>query len=105
MPRRRTKIQENFPHEATDIVKFEDIHAVINYVQMSRKECSFIVDANDSITMEHLFNDCQILYDSKKKPKGIQYHLMPSPVAQVPEEVFSIDEDYDDEILEEGQCF
>tara|TARA_B100000614_G_scaffold262909_1_gene300914 strand:+ start:418745 stop:419062 length:318 start_codon:yes stop_codon:yes gene_type:complete len=105
MPRRRKKIQEEFPYEATAVINMDDIYAVINYVQLSRKNCSFIADTDDSITMEHLFKDCEISFSKLPDPSGVKYSLEPPPVNAIPEEAFLIDEDYDDEITEEGQCF
>jgi len=105
MPRRKNKVQEDFPCKDKDIITFEDIHIIINYVQMSRKKCSFLADPDDSVTMEHLFKDCQIEYESKYSKKGIKYHLVPPPEEEISEDIFHIDDDYDDEIIEEGQCF
>jgi hypothetical protein len=55
--------------------------------------------------MEHLFSDCEITFNKKKSTKGVKYELTPPPVREIPEEAFIIDEEYPDEIVEDGQCF
>lgn len=105
MPRRRKQVQDHFPYTETDILSFDDIYIAINYVQLTEKECSFLVAVNDSTTMEHIFNDCNMSYIKSDNGGTIKYLLSPPPIKKVSEEAFTIRDDYDDEILEDGQCF
>jgi len=105
MPRRKRQLQEEFPFEATTIISIEDIYCIINYIQVAKKECSFIAATQDSIVMEHLFEDCGILFDKEFMKKGVKYRLKPPLVTDLPEDSFIFDDDYQDEILEDGQLF
>lgn len=105
MSRRKKAEPTNFPYSPTDVIGLEDIYTVINFVQVSRKDCSFLASSRDSVIMENLFLDCEIKF--KKLPNGssIKYSLTPPPVREIPEEAFIIGEEFEDEIIEDGQCF
>ena len=105
MPRKKKEVQEKFPYEASAIIGVEDIYAVINFVQVTRKSCSFFANPTDSTIMENLLKDCEISFKRAEVSKKTKYQLTPPPVREIPEEVFIIDEQFDDEIIEDGQCF
>lgn len=105
MPRRKKQVQTEFPYAPTAIIGLEDIYSVINYVQVSRKDCSFVASPKDSSIMENLFADCEIRFQRLLNNRGVKYTLTPPPIREISEEAFVIDEEYIDEIIEDGQCF
>ena len=86
MPRKRKQIQEKFPYKATAIISQEDIYTIMNYVQLARKECSFIAVEQDSQIIEHLLEDCGIKFNREKVKKGVRYTLEVPPVVEMSEE-------------------
>lgn len=105
MPRRKKQVQDHFPYEPTAVLSLEDVYAVINYVQVARKDCSFVASPQDAAIMENLFADCEIKFNRLPTNNGIKYALTPPPIREISEEAFVIDEEYHDEIIEDGQCF
>lgn len=105
MPRKKKEVQEKFPYESTAIIGLEDIYVVINFVQVTRKSCSFFANPSDSPIMENLFEDCEIAFKRAQVSKKTKYQLTPPPIRKIPDEAFIIDEEFKDEILEDGQCF
>jgi len=83
----------------------EDVYAVINYVQVARRDCSFVANPLDAVIMENLFLDCEIRFEKLNFNNGIKYSLTPPPEKETSEEAFVVDEEYSDEIIEDGQCF
>lgn len=105
MPRRKKQVQDDFPYAPTAILGLEDVYAVIHYVQVARKNCSFVASPQDAVIMENLFADCQINFKKLPNNDGIKYALTPPPIREISEEAFIVDEEYEDEIIEDGQCF
>ena len=105
MPRRKKQVHDKFPYSASDIIRIEDIYTIINFVQVSRQECVFLAQTNDSIIMENLLRDSEIRFVRTQCKQGVKYSLRPPPIKVIPDEAFIIDEEYPDEILEDGQCF
>jgi hypothetical protein len=105
MPRRKKQVQEHFPYAPTAILGLDDVYAVIHYVQIARKDCSFLACQEDAVIMENLFADCQINFKRLPSSNGIKYALTPPPIKRISEEAFLLDEEYEDEIVEDGQCF
>lgn len=106
MPRRRRDEPAKLPKSISNIVDIEDIYPIINYVQVTREPVSFVARHEDSITMETLIRDSEIRFDRRELRKGIRYNLQAPPVKVVPDERVIFDEDeYPDELIEEGQCF
>lgn len=105
MPRRKKQVQDKFPYSATDIIRLEDIYTVIHFVQTSRKECTFLAHLEESVIMENLFRDSEIKFACTQQKNAVKYSLTPPPIRAIPDEAFMIDEEYPDEILEDGQCF
>ena len=105
MPKRKNKIQDHFPYNDSYIIGLDEISVVINYIQLSRKRCSFVVNSDDALTIEHILSDCEINFEKIHNNRGIKYHVEPPPSFVVSEEVFVIYDEYDDEITEDGQCF
>ncbi len=106
MPRRRRDEPARLPDSVTSIVDTEDIYPIINYVQVAREKVSFVAAHEDSITMETLLKDSEIPYSRKELRKGVRYHLGLPPQREIPDERIIFDEDeYPDELIEEGQCF
>ncbi len=105
MSRRKNQIQDDFPYEPTTILGLEDIYVVIHYIQIARKDCSFVTNYKDTVIMENLFADCQIGFKKIPSSDGIKYVLTPPPIREISEEAFVVHEEYEDEIIEDGQCF
>lgn len=105
MPRKRKQVQEKFPFRKSDLIHQEDIYSIINYVQTTKSECSFTANKNDSAVIENILSDCGISYENKNMRKGVKYSLYPPLTEESSEEVFSFEDEYEDEIIEDGQCF
>ena len=109
MPRRRRDEPAKLPENVKNIVNYEDIYAIINYVQVEREQVSFVSNHEDSIIIETLLKDSEIPFNRKDSQNGIKYHLRVPPKKEIPCERFVFDEngfdEYPDEIIEKGQCF
>lgn len=106
MPRRRRDEPAKLPDNISSVIEMEDIYPIINYVQITREEVSFVASHQDYATIETLLRDSEITFDTRELKKGMKYRLSPPPQRAVSEEIFIIDEDeYSDEIIEDGQCF
>lgn len=106
MPRRRRDEPAKLPENIASIVQHEDIYAIINYVQVTRDEVSFIACYDDSVTMEHLLRDSDIPFIRKEIQSGVRYNLGIPPEKEIPTEKIIFDDDeYPDELIEDGQCF
>lgn len=105
MARKKKKNQDDFPCKSASIVTLEDIYSVINYVQTSRMGCSFLASSTDAHIMENLFVDCEIKFQRSNCSAGIRYSLSPPPIREIPDEILVVNEEYQDEIVEDGQCF
>lgn len=109
MPRRRRDEPVTLPESVSRIISTEDIYPIINYVQMAREKISFVANHSDSITIETLIKDTNIPFTKKELRKGVRFYLGVPPERGFPDERFSFDDDEDDdyldELIEEGQCF
>jgi len=94
-----------FPYEVSDIIKMSDIYTIINYIQTTRESCSFIVESLDSPTMEHVFTDVGIIVEKENHEFGVKYSCHPAKQVDHAEEQIIFDDDFPDEMMEQGQCF
>jgi len=108
MPRRRRDEPVTLPESVSKIVGIEDIYSILNYVQIAREKLSFVANHSESLTIETLIKDTNIPFTKKELRKGVRFYLGVPPERGIPDECFSFeddDDDYLDELLEEGQCF
>lgn len=106
MPRRRRDEPSKLPSSIINIVDSEDIYPIIHHVQVAREQVSFVATIQDSITMENILKDSGIEFTRKELQKGVKYHLEVPPLREIPDERIIFNEDeYPDELIEEGQCF
>lgn len=106
MPRRRRDEPVTLPSSVANVVDSEDIYPIINYVQIAREQVSFIASNEDSIIMENILKDSEIPFTRKELVNGVKYNLEVPPQREIPDERFIFDEEeYPDELIEEGQCF
>lgn len=102
---KRRKSNPNFAFSDNVPIEFENIYAIINYLQMERKECAFMAKPSDTIIIEHILKDSEIKFARMTLKKGIRYTLEPPPEMEISEDRFVFDEELPDEIIEDGQCF
>jgi hypothetical protein len=92
-----------------DIIEIDSLLKIINRVQVSREPATFVVREIDVYVVENILKDAELHY--KKQPirvegKGIchQYELEPPPERDRADN-FDFDDEFPDEILEDGQIF
>lgn len=101
------KSNKNF-NKPIDTIKIEDIYCIINHVQSNYEECSFETDEINAITIENILKDINLKYQKSLNKKKVKFTLIPPEKKEFPDDLFNFgsdDEELDDEIKEDGQCF
>jgi hypothetical protein len=90
--------------EPTDLIKIDEIYGIINHVQTSLEKCSFLADSVDAITIENILRDTDIIYVMVEEATGTRFNLS-IVKKKVSDDYFNFDEEMEDELPEDGQCF
>jgi len=103
MPRKKKSNKGRKPHNKLNLL--EDIYYVVNQVQTEKKMIYvYFEDENIAITAENILKDTNIEFVRFDKPNKILFKLIPNKKDFVADDI-SIDEIFDDEIIEEGHLF
>lgn len=96
--------KNNNDFEPTGFIKIDEIYGIINHVQTSLEKCSFLSETLDAITIENILKDSDIIYQKIAEKTGIRFNLS-IVKKKISDDYFNFDEDMEDELPEEGQCF
>lgn len=106
MPRRRRDEPAHLPESINSTVSLDDIYSIINYVQIARESISFKALPDDAIVMQTILKDTNVGFDAKELKAVVKFTLTPPPEKDPTEDMIDFEEDdYEDELVEEGQCF
>lgn len=97
--------QEKKNEIISEIIHTEDIYKIINHVQTCSQECFFITTQEDSHTIENILKDISAIYEITKNNDNIKFHIKPSMSFRKTEDHFMFEEELEDELPEDGQCF
>lgn len=86
-------------------MEMDKIYAIISECQIDRTDQTIIVDPLDHPVIENILKDSEMKFQKSKKSDGIHYKIQPPPKIEIPEEDYVYDEELENELMDEGQCF
>jgi hypothetical protein len=87
------------------VMDSDAIYSRINEAQIKRVEQYLIVSIIDSPMVENILKDCKIDFKKSEKNDAIHYVIQPPPEEKISDEEYEFDEEYDDELQDDEQCF
>lgn len=88
-----------------EYMDLEKIYTHINDAQIRRVEQYLVIDPLDAPVVENILKDLNMQYKKAIKIDHVQYVVQPPPEEKLTEEDFDFDDDHNDEIQDDEQCF
>lgn len=107
MPKRRRDEPACLPENINQVITIEQVYQVVNFALINSQTCSFIVNFEDSFIVNNILEDSNIKSVIEVENNQCKYIILP-PVKTtlVEDQYINLDDDeFEDEIVEQGQCF
>lgn len=86
-------------------MEMDKVYAVISFCQINRVEQELIIDPVDFPVIENILRDGEMIYVKSTQNDGIHYIIQPPPEIEILEEDFIYDEELENELKDDEQCF
>lgn len=83
----------------------DTVYSLINQAQIRKVEQYLFISKIDAPMIENIIKDCNITFTKIDKFDAFHYVIQPPPEEKITEEDFDFDDDYQDEIKDDEQCF
>lgn len=104
--KRKNKVKKS--QQVTKKIEFMDLEKIythINDAQIRRVEQYLVINPLDAPVVENILKDLNMQYKKAIKVDHVQYVVQPPPEEKVTDEDFDFDDDLNDEIQDDEQCF
>lgn len=89
----------------TEVIGIEEVYKILNHVQVNFRECSFMTTVKDSFTVENILKDISCIFEKSNVNENVRFNIKPSLKYKNNEDHFMFEEEIEDELPEDGQCF
>ena len=86
-------------------MEMDKIYAVISFCQINRVEQELVIDPLDFPVIENILRDGDMAFTKSSQNDGIHYFIQPPPEIKVLDEAFIFDEELENELKDDEQCF
>jgi hypothetical protein len=86
-------------------MEMDKIYTIISFCQINRVEQELIIDFVDFPVIENILKDGDMTFIKSIQDDGIHYLINPPPEPEVTEETFIFDEELENELKDDEQCF
>jgi len=86
-------------------MEMDKIYAIISFCQINRVEQELVIDPVDFPVIENILRDGEMAFTKSSQNDGIHYLIQPPPEVEVLDEAFIFDEELENELKDDEQCF
>lgn len=86
-------------------MEMDMIYSIISACQVNKEEQTLIIDPVEFPVIENILKDSLISFEKTIKQDGIHYLIKPPPEIEISDEEFIFDEEMEDELHDDEQCF
>lgn len=101
----RLKKKRNKQQSKYAPMELDAVYAVMNQAQIKKVEQYLFIAKIDGPMIENILKDCKMSFTKMEKIDAFHYVIQPPPEEKTSEEDFDFDDEFEDEIKDDEQCF
>jgi hypothetical protein len=86
-------------------MEMDKVYTIISFCQINRVEQELVIDPVDFPVIENILRDGEMTFTKSSQNDGIHYFIQPPPEIEVLDEAFIFDEELENELKDDEQCF